>query len=32
MLVKEMMAADVEFFKKEKILKDKGYTLKKHFE
>jgi GDPmannose 4,6-dehydratase len=32
MLVKEMMAADVEFFKKEKILRDKGYTLKKHFE
>jgi GDPmannose 4,6-dehydratase len=32
MLVKEMMAADVEFFKKEKILKDKGYALKKHFE
>jgi len=32
MLVKEMMAADVEFFKKEKILKEKGYTLKKHFE
>ena len=32
MLVKEMMAADVEFFKKEKILRDKGYALKKHFE
>ena len=32
MLVKEMMAADVESFKKEKILRDKGYMLKKHFE
>jgi GDPmannose 4,6-dehydratase len=32
MLVKEMMAADVEFFTKEKILKEKGYILKKHFE
>jgi GDPmannose 4,6-dehydratase len=32
MLVKEMMAADVESFKKEKLLKDKGYILKKHFE
>jgi len=32
MLVKEMMASDVEIFKKEKILKDKGYSLKKHFE
>jgi GDPmannose 4,6-dehydratase len=32
MLVQEMMASDVEIFKKEKILFDAGYHLKNQFE
>jgi GDPmannose 4,6-dehydratase len=31
-LVKEMVQADVAFFKKEKLLKDSGYTLKNQHE
>ena len=32
MLVKEMVAADVDHFKKEKLLKDSGYIIKNEFE
>jgi len=32
MLVKEMVAADVELFRKEKLLKDSGYEIRKEFE
>lgn len=32
MLVKEMVAADVELFEKEKILKDSGYSIKNQYE
>jgi len=32
MLVKEMVAADVELFQKEKLLKESGYTIKNQFE
>lgn len=32
MLVKEMMAADIENFQKEKILKEAGYFIKNQFE
>jgi len=31
-LVKEMVAADVELFRKEKLLKDSGYIIKNQFE
>lgn len=31
-LVKEMVAADVELFKKEKLLKDSGFIIKNQFE
>lgn len=31
-LVKEMVAADVELFAKEKLLKDSGYSIKNQFE
>lgn len=31
-LVKEMVAADVELFQKEKLLKDSGYVIKNQFE
>jgi len=31
-LVKEMVAADVDYFKKEKLLKDNGYYIKSQFE
>ncbi|HRQ49627.1 MAG TPA: GDP-mannose 4,6-dehydratase, partial [Agriterribacter sp.] len=31
-LVKEMVAADIECFKKEKLLKDSGFTVKNQFE
>ncbi len=31
-LVKEMVLADVELFKKEKLLKDAGYVIKNQFE
>jgi GDPmannose 4,6-dehydratase len=31
-LVKEMVAADVDFFRKEKLLKDSGYSIKNQFE
>jgi GDPmannose 4,6-dehydratase len=32
MLVSEMVAADVEHFRKEKLLKDYGYSIKNQFE
>jgi GDPmannose 4,6-dehydratase len=32
MLVSEMVAADVEHFRKEKLLKDYGYAIKNQFE
>ena len=32
MLVKEMVAADVELFEKEKLLKDSGYEIRNQFE
>ncbi|WP_264566694.1 GDP-mannose 4,6-dehydratase [Flavobacterium sp. N3904] len=32
MLVKEMMASDVEHFEKEKMLQEAGYTVKNQFE
>lgn len=32
MLVEEMVAADVELFRREKLLKDSGYTIKNQFE
>lgn len=32
MLVKEMVAADVELFEREKLLKESGYTIKNQFE
>ncbi len=32
MLVAEMVASDVELFKREKLLKDSGYTIKNQFE
>ena len=32
MLVKEMVAADIELFKQEKLLKDSGYVIKNQFE
>ncbi len=32
MLVKEMVAADLELFKQEKLLKDSGYIIKNQFE
>ena len=31
-LVKEMVAADVELFKKEKLLKESGFVVKNHYE
>jgi GDPmannose 4,6-dehydratase len=31
-LVSEMMAADVELFRREKLLEESGYTIKKQFE
>ncbi len=31
-LVKEMVAADIELFKKEKLLKDSGFKIKNQFE
>jgi GDPmannose 4,6-dehydratase len=31
-LVKEMVEADIEFFKKEKLLKDSGFTVKNQYE
>ncbi|MCC8409617.1 GDP-mannose 4,6-dehydratase [Mucilaginibacter sp. UR6-1] len=31
-LVKEMMAADLELFEREKLLKDSGYAIKNQFE
>ena len=31
-LVKEMMAADVDLFRREKLLKESGYTIKNQFE
>jgi GDPmannose 4,6-dehydratase len=31
-LVKEMVAADVDHFRKEKLLKESGYTIKNQFE
>jgi GDPmannose 4,6-dehydratase len=32
MLVKEMVAADLELFKREKLLQDSGYSIKNQFE
>jgi len=32
MLVKEMVATDVDHFHKEKLLKDNGYMIKNQFE
>ena len=32
MLVKEMVAADLELFKKEKLLHDSGFPIKKQYE
>jgi GDPmannose 4,6-dehydratase len=32
MLVEEMVAADVEIFRKEKLLQDSGYTIKNQYE
>ncbi len=32
MLVKEMMASDLELFKKEKLLKDSGFVIKNQYE
>jgi GDPmannose 4,6-dehydratase len=32
MLVEEMVAADIELFKKEKLLKDSGYSIMNEFE
>jgi GDPmannose 4,6-dehydratase len=32
MLVKEMVAADVQLFEKEKLLKDSGYAIRNQFE
>jgi GDPmannose 4,6-dehydratase len=32
MLVKEMVMADIEFFKKEKILKESGFNIKNQYE
>ncbi len=32
MLVKDMVASDVELFKREKLLKDAGYVIKNQFE
>ena len=32
MLVKEMVAADVDHFRKERLLKESGYTIKNQFE
>ncbi|MBY0537517.1 MAG: GDP-mannose 4,6-dehydratase [Chitinophagaceae bacterium] len=32
MLVQEMVAADVELFKREKLLKDNGYVIRNQFE
>jgi GDPmannose 4,6-dehydratase len=32
MLVKEMVAADIELFKREKLLRDSGYVIKNQFE
>lgn len=32
MLVKEMVASDVELFKRDKLLKESGYTIKNQFE
>lgn len=32
MLISEMVAADIELFKREKLLKDSGYTIKNQFE
>ncbi|MBC7902963.1 MAG: GDP-mannose 4,6-dehydratase, partial [Gemmatimonadaceae bacterium] len=32
LLVKEMVAADIELFKQEKLLKDAGYYVKNQFE
>jgi GDPmannose 4,6-dehydratase len=32
MLVAEMVASDVELFKRERLLKDSGYTIKNQFE
>ena len=31
-LVQEMVAADVDIFKKEKLLKDSGFKIKNQFE
>jgi GDPmannose 4,6-dehydratase len=31
-LVKEMVAADVDLFRREKLLKDSGYSIKNQFE
>ena len=31
-LVSEMVAADLELFHREKLLKDSGYTIKNQFE
>ncbi len=31
-LIKEMVAADVELFEREKLLKESGYTIKNQFE
>jgi len=31
-LVKEMVAADVEVFKREKLLKESGYRIRNQFE
>ncbi|RYY32503.1 MAG: GDP-mannose 4,6-dehydratase, partial [Sphingobacteriaceae bacterium] len=31
-LVKEMVAADIELFEKDKLLKDSGYVIKNQFE
>ena len=32
MLISEMVAADVELFKKEKLLKESGFVIKNQFE
>jgi len=32
MLIKEMVAADIELFEKEKLLKDSGYSIRNQFE
>ena len=32
MLVKEMVAADVNFFAKEKLLKESGFNIKNQYE